>query len=102
MKTGQAFFRLCAKVGFDKTTGWLYWKTLLTVIFKNPKAIEAAVNLAAMYMHFCSQSKYIVDLTSGEIKNIEICEQEKQIQIMLQEKEDTKAHKPFVTGAAAN
>jgi radical SAM superfamily enzyme YgiQ (UPF0313 family) len=102
MKIRKAFFRLCTKVGFKKTTGWLFWKTLLIVIFKNPKAIEAAVNLAAMYMHFSSQSKYIVDLTSEEIKNIEICEQEKHNQIMLHENKDTQAHKPFLTDAEAN
>jgi radical SAM superfamily enzyme YgiQ (UPF0313 family) len=83
LKTGQAFSRLCAKVGFNKTTGWLFWKMLLTIIFKNPKAIEAAVNLAAMYMHFSSQSKFIVDLTNEEIKSIEICEEQKHDQLML-------------------
>ena len=77
LKTVKAFLELCKKVGFNKTTGWLYWKTLLTVIFKNPRAIEATVNLAAMFIHFYKQSKFAIDLTNKEIKNIEGCGEEK-------------------------
>jgi len=58
-------------VGFNKTTGWLYWKTCLRVIAKNPRAIEATINLAAMYIHFYKQSKFVVDLTNNEISLIE-------------------------------
>jgi hypothetical protein len=72
LKTVKAFSKLCVKAGFNKTTGWLYWKTLLTVISKNPKAIEATVNLAAMFIHFYKQSNFINDLTNNEIRSIEI------------------------------
>jgi len=77
LKNLIVFFKVCKKVGINKTTGWLYWKTLITVIFKNPGAVEATVNLAAMYIHFNKQSKYIIDLTNNEIKNIESREQAK-------------------------
>jgi radical SAM superfamily enzyme YgiQ (UPF0313 family) len=100
MKTGQAFFRLCAKVGFDKTTGWLYWKMLLTVMFKNPRAIEGAINLAAMFMHFSSQSIFIIERTNEEIKSIEICGEEKHNQIMLHEDRDSIAHERSPTSGA--
>ncbi|MBU0520052.1 B12-binding domain-containing radical SAM protein [bacterium] len=82
MKSGRAFMRLCVKLGFNKTTGWLYWKMFLTVIFKNPRAIEAAVNLAAMFIHFNNQSKFIIDLTNEEINSIEICDEERHDQLM--------------------
>jgi hypothetical protein len=85
LKTAKAFLKLCAKVGFNKTTGRLYWKTLLTVIFKNPRAIEATVNLAAMFIHFHHQSKFIVDLTNKEIESNKRCGEEKYNQLMLQE-----------------
>ena len=77
LKLAKAFLKLCVKAGFNKTTGWLYWKTLLTVIFKNPGAIEATVNLAAMFIHFHKMSKFIIDLTTKEIKSIESCGDEK-------------------------
>ena len=93
LKTVKAFFRLGAKVGFNKTTGWLYWKTLLTAIFKNPGAIEATVNLAAMFIHFQKMSKFIVDLTAIEIKSIESCEEENHYQSMFQEDRNSNAYK---------
>ena len=93
LKTLKAFLTLCAKVGFNKTTGWLYWKMLLTVIFKNPRAIEATVNLAAMFIHFYKQSKFIIDLTNKEIKSIESCGEEKYNQLMLQADRNSNVHK---------
>jgi hypothetical protein len=41
------------------------------VIFRNPKGIEPAVNLAAMFIHFRKQKKYIVNVTSKMIADIE-------------------------------
>ena len=37
LKSLKAFMKVCLKAGFNKTTGLLYWKTILKVIFKNPK-----------------------------------------------------------------
>ena len=85
LKNVKVFLKICIKVGFNKTTGWLYWKVLLTVIFKNPKAIEATVNLAAMFIHFYKQSKFIIDLSNDEIRSIENCGEEKYNQLMFQE-----------------
>ena len=70
LKLAQAFLKLCLKAGFNKTIGWLYWKTLLTVIFKNLRAIEATVNLAAMSIHFHKMSKFIIEYTNKEIKRV--------------------------------
>jgi hypothetical protein len=42
-----------------------------TVIFRNPKGIEPAVNLAAMFIHFMKQKEYIVSVTQKMISNIE-------------------------------
>ena len=67
----RSFLRVCKSAGFSRETGWLYWKMFFTVIFRNPKGIEAAVNLAAMFIHFNKQKAYIVALTRGMIADIE-------------------------------
>ena len=71
LKSAKAFSKVTAKAGFSKTTGWLYWKAIFIVITRNIKAIEAVVNLAAMYIHFQKQSQFIIDLTNKEIKSVE-------------------------------
>jgi radical SAM superfamily enzyme YgiQ (UPF0313 family) len=71
LKNIKAFLKVCRIAGFNKTTGWLYWKALLTVTLKNPRAIEATVNLAAMFIHFHKQSQFIIELTNREIADIE-------------------------------
>jgi len=78
-KIARTFLKLCAKVGFNKTTGWLYWKALFIVIFKNPKAIEMTVNMAAMFIHFYKQSKFIIDTMYSEIKNVGTCGENRSI-----------------------
>jgi radical SAM superfamily enzyme YgiQ (UPF0313 family) len=93
LKRIKAFLKLCKKVGFNKTTGWLYWKMLVTIIFKNPKAIEATVNLAAMFIHFHSQSKFIIELTIKEIKNIENYGENRYNKLMLQTEINSNRHK---------
>ncbi len=66
----RSFLRVCKKEGFNTVTGFYYWKMFLTVIFRNPKGIEAAVNLAAMFIHFQKQKEYGVSTmnhTIGEL-----------------------------------
>lgn len=85
LKSIKAFSKVCKIVGFNKITGWLYWKSIFRVLLKNPKGIEATVNLAAMFIHFQKQSKFIVDLTNAEIKSIENSGEEEYHQLMFQE-----------------
>ncbi len=59
LRLGLAFARLSLKAGSHHRTGRLYWKTLFLVLARNPRAIEAAVNLAALYPHFAKQSFYV-------------------------------------------
>ena len=67
----RSFLKVCKRAGFSKETGLLYWRMFFTVIFRNPKGIEAAVNLAAMFIHFRKQKTYIVSVTSKMISDIE-------------------------------
>jgi radical SAM superfamily enzyme YgiQ (UPF0313 family) len=69
----RSFLRVCKKAGFNSSTGFYYWKMFFTVIFRNPKGIEAAVNLAAMFIHFQKQKDYgvsIMNHTIGELEKI--------------------------------
>ena len=71
VNTSWAFIKLCSVAGFNKTTGLLYWKTLFTVLFKNPRAIEPTVNLAAMFLHFHKNSIFIINLINIEINKLQ-------------------------------
>jgi hypothetical protein len=85
LKLLKSFLKACGKLGFNKTTGWLYWKMFFNLIFKNPAAIETAVSLSAMFIHFHSHTKYIIDTTTEEIEYIQNHGEENYIQLMLQE-----------------
>jgi len=67
----RSFLRVCNKAGFNTATGFYYWKMFFTVIFINPKGIEAAVNLAAMFIHFRKQKEYIVSAMNSTIGELE-------------------------------
>ncbi len=67
----RSFLRVCKKVGFNKRTGYLYWKIFFTILFRNPKAIEASVNLAAMFIHFQKQKEYIIHAMNKMIQQFE-------------------------------
>jgi len=56
----RSFLRVCGKAGFSRETGFAYWKMFFMIILRNPGGIEAAVNLAAMFIHFQLQKTYIV------------------------------------------
>jgi hypothetical protein len=72
-KLARAFLRLSARAGLILRTGPLYWKTLLTVLAANPKAIQATVSMAALYIHFGKQSEFVVDLLERKVAEIEQC-----------------------------
>ncbi len=67
----RSFLRVCKRAGFNSATGIYYWKMFFTVIFRNPKGIEAAVNLAAMFIHFQKQREYIVSAMNHSIGELE-------------------------------
>lgn len=67
----RSFLRVCNQAGFNRETGKLYWKMFFIVLFRNPKGIEVAVNLAAMFIHFNKQKDYVVGSAKHMIKEIE-------------------------------
>lgn len=71
LKTAKAFFKLNHRLLKNRLTAWPYIKMLTTVLLRNPKALEAAVNLAAMFLHFHKQSGFIIKHITQEIEAIE-------------------------------
>ncbi|MBN2001258.1 B12-binding domain-containing radical SAM protein [candidate division KSB1 bacterium] len=71
LKTGKAFLNVSRQLGNNRSTVWPYFKMLLTVLFKNPVCLEPAVNLAAMFIHFQKQSKFIIKNITREIEAYE-------------------------------
>jgi hypothetical protein len=51
------------------------------------------VNLAAMFIHFYKQSKFIVNLTDIEIKNIESRAKDNNNQQIFKEVSESETHK---------
>ncbi len=103
-KLAKAFLKLGIKAGFNNITGWHYWRMLTTIAFKNPKALEAMVNLAAMYIHFQKMSKFIIDLTTIDIQKLEHGEKEVSIQFLFQNEKFIQIHslqKEIVANRAA-
>jgi radical SAM superfamily enzyme YgiQ (UPF0313 family) len=68
----RSFIRVCRIAGFNRRTGNLYWKMIFTVLLQNPKGIEAAVNLAAMFIHFQNQKEYVITQMKVMINEIEL------------------------------
>ena len=77
LKTTIAFAKLSRQLLKNRATAWSYVKMFTTVLFRNPRAIEAAVNLSAMFIHFHKQSKFIIKHIAHEIDVIESRQVEK-------------------------
>jgi len=79
----RSFLRVCRKAGFSRDTGYHYWKMFFSVIFRNPLGIEAAVNLAAMFIHFRKQKDYIVAAARRSLMAMTVTSEEDFNQRML-------------------
>ena len=71
LKSLRSFARIIGQVGFNKITGKLFWKMFFTVLFKNPRALEWAVTLSAMFIHFYKHSNFIINLSNQQINYID-------------------------------
>ncbi|MCK9218713.1 MAG: B12-binding domain-containing radical SAM protein [Bacteroidales bacterium] len=67
----RSFLRVCKEAGFSKKTGFQYWKMFFIIITRNPRGIEVAVNLAAMFIHFQKQKDYIISATKRSLMAFE-------------------------------
>jgi radical SAM superfamily enzyme YgiQ (UPF0313 family) len=79
----RSFLRVCSRAGFNSATGFYFWKMLFIVIFRNPKGVETAVNLAAMFIHLRKQKAYGVSTMNHTIGELEKTGEEAYNAIML-------------------
>jgi radical SAM superfamily enzyme YgiQ (UPF0313 family) len=77
------FVKLSIKAGINPRTAWYYWGTLFQVLIRNPKSVEAAANLAAMYVHFGKQSDYVVQLIDAKVNQLKEVGEEAYNQFMI-------------------
>jgi hypothetical protein len=82
-----SFLKVCSKVGFNTRTGTLFWKLLFTILLNNPKALEPVVGFAAMYIHLEKHARFIIELTSNKIRNIEQYGENNYNQLILKDAE---------------
>jgi len=71
LKMLWAFLKVSARLGFSRRTRLLYGLTLFKVLARNPRAIEAAVSLAAMYVHMDAQSQFVIGMLETKIAYVE-------------------------------
>ncbi len=67
----KAFIKLVAKLGFRKSAAFYFWRNIFCLLFSNPKALEAMVNLMAMFIHFSKETKFITNIMNEKIRKIE-------------------------------
>jgi radical SAM superfamily enzyme YgiQ (UPF0313 family) len=77
------FFKLCLRAGFNRATGWLYWKTLFIMLFKNPRALDRVLSLAALFLHYRKQMQVIIGVTNKKITAVSSIGEEQYNQMML-------------------
>ena len=82
LKLALGFVRLSAKAGFSRQTGLLYWRALLRVLAKNPAAIDVVANMAAIYLHFAKQSRYVVRALDAAARDVRPVSDERSYELM--------------------
>ncbi|MBN2415509.1 B12-binding domain-containing radical SAM protein [bacterium] len=70
LRTGFAFLRVSRRLTMDRLTARPYRTMFFKILLNNPRALEAAVSLSAMYIHFYKQSRFIITHITKEIKNV--------------------------------
>jgi radical SAM superfamily enzyme YgiQ (UPF0313 family) len=65
-----AFLKVCRRVGLNKCSGPLYWKTLFKVLVRNPKAVGVVVSMAALYTHFGRQATFVARMQEEKIDRV--------------------------------
>ena len=75
LKMVRTALRVCLAVGFDIITGVHFWKMLFILLFKNPRGILIALEFAAYYIHFSTQSKFLIDFTNRRIEETKLYEE---------------------------
>ena len=70
LRLAIGFVRLSARAGLNRQTGLHYWRAILRVLVKNPAAIDVVANIAAIYLHFAKQSRYVIGTLDAAAERI--------------------------------
>jgi radical SAM superfamily enzyme YgiQ (UPF0313 family) len=60
LKMVWAFIKMSSRISVKPSVAFFYWVTFFRFLFISPQSLIATVNLAAMYIHFSKQSRFIV------------------------------------------
>jgi hypothetical protein len=83
LKLAWTFLRVSIKAGLDWRTGLLYWETLFKVLARNPRAAEAVVSMAALYVYYFRQSEFVIRTLEDRAAYIESYGEENYNQPMM-------------------
>ncbi|UCE65037.1 MAG: DUF4070 domain-containing protein [Candidatus Zixiibacteriota bacterium] len=70
LKTLFSLLKLINKLGLKPSTFYYFWRNILVIMLTHPSSFEEVANLMAMYIHFRKQTRYIVKLMNGNLKDI--------------------------------
>jgi len=67
----RAFCRMLARLGLPKETRYYFWRTLIRITLKNPKALRQAGLLMALYLDLGPFSQYVAGRVRHDIESEE-------------------------------
>ncbi len=70
-KDAKGFLSLTAQMMSKPSTGYHYWRVLITTLLKNPKAFRDALSLMALYLHFQNFRDVILQRLDADVKKLE-------------------------------
>lgn len=65
---GLGFLKTMLRLGFRPSTGYYFWRNLLTVLVVRAAALETLASLMAMYLHFGPQARFVSRLVTQAIE----------------------------------
>jgi radical SAM superfamily enzyme YgiQ (UPF0313 family) len=65
-----SFLAISGRLGLRRETARLYWQTLLTVLLRNPRGIENAVSMMALYVHLGPHMRFAVEHLRSELRTL--------------------------------
>ncbi|MBN1608580.1 MAG: B12-binding domain-containing radical SAM protein [Polyangiaceae bacterium] len=109
LRNVRTFLRLCVAMTLRRETRGPFWKAVWTVVFNNPRGLEALATLAVLYVHFQSMLPYCYEQLRLQRAEIESEGEERWLERNLREPEasDTTAparrpHERPVTAVVAD
>lgn len=91
LRLASAFLRVSARMSCDGRTRAPYWRALAGALWRNPRAVDVVVNMAAMYAHLAAQSEFAVRGVAQELAGVEAVGEEGYNRMMLDGADPSRA-----------